>query len=146
MLSAQENEDAECGGEGLGGEGGHGRAAHALGGDGAPAEDVEGIKEEIEEDGAGDDHEGHFGLPHAAHESLKDVVEEDKDDADERHAHEAEGVVVDHRGDAEKIQEVGREQVARAAEDEGGKSDHHHGLCGDVVHHFRPSRAHVLGG
>ena len=70
--------------------------------DRSPAEDEQRIEHEIQDHRAEHDEERHARLADAAHQRLEHGVDEDEDDADERHAHEAERAGVDVGRDAEQ--------------------------------------------
>ena len=51
---------------------------------------------------------------------------------------------MDLGGDAQKLEQIRRRDIAERAKHHGGDGDHHHGLCRDVVHHLLAARAHIL--
>jgi hypothetical protein len=78
------------------------------------------------------------------HQRLEDGVEEDEDDADEGHAHEAKRAGIDIGSDTQELEQVRRHDIAERAEHDGRDGDHRHRLGGDVVDHVLTAGAHIL--
>jgi hypothetical protein len=115
-----------------------------VGREGPPAEDEKRIEDEVQGDRSRDDQQRHPRLADAAHQRLEHGIEEDEDDADEGDAHEAERAAVDIGGHTQQLQQIGRQQIACRAQEDGGDGHHHHGLGRDMIDHVLAPRPHIL--
>ena len=118
---------------------GHAEARHR-----SPAENEQRIEHEIQEDRAEHDIERDFRLTNAAHQRLEHGVDENKNNADERHPHETERAGIDIGFNAEKDQQIRRQDIAERTKNNRAEGDHQHGLGSDMIDHVLPARAHIM--